>query len=91
MYTVLLVSGYVSRVGKHCYILFDNEGLYFRKHRTEQVCHRQPQVNADVSGQPLRERGLKPSHTLIAKAIGPSMDRTMRKNVRMVSITKAAA
>src|SRR5690606_33173742 len=33
----------------------------------------------------------KPSHTLIAKAIGPSMDSTIRKNVRMVSMTSADA
>src|SRR5690606_3387211 len=33
----------------------------------------------------------KPSHTLIAKAIGTSMDSTIRKNVRMVSMTSADA
>ena len=33
----------------------------------------------------------KPSHTDMAKAIGPSIASTTRKNVRMVSITSAAA
>src|SRR5690606_17391110 len=46
-------------VREHLYILFDNQDLYFCEHRAEQISYGKPQVNAHISGQPLRECGLK--------------------------------
>src|SRR5690606_21634985 len=51
--------GDIGRVGKHINIPFDDEGLYLGEHGTEHIGDGQPQVHADISGQPLRKCGLK--------------------------------
>ena len=59
---------YVSRIRSIRYkirvlqchnILFQHQYLNTGKHRTEQVRNRQPQINPDIPGEPLRQRRLK--------------------------------
>lgn len=51
--------GYECGVRQHRNILFQYEGLYSCKHRTEQIRNRKPQVNTHIPREPLRECGLK--------------------------------
>src|SRR5690606_23969188 len=51
--------GDICRVGKHFNIPFQYKRLYFRKYGAEHIGYGQPQVHADISGQPLRKCGLK--------------------------------
>ena len=47
------------RVGKLFDVLPEHQHLYPCQHTAEEVTHREPQVNADITDEPLAERGLE--------------------------------
>ncbi len=52
--------GDIGRVLQRGDVRFEHQGLYLRQHGGKQVGDRQPQVDADVTGYPTRERSVEP-------------------------------